>query len=222
MPFLSIYKKHLNLTHTQTYSLFFLRCVCTRLPGHKSFSGMDECLQPIHHPPYPPPLPLFLYQPAVTLTTDGPLSLSFLFFPPPQKSFSCHFSFFSLPSALLALLVRLTMCMFVSVHAHIVTSPSPLQPPIVQTYLPLFLSCPPFLLAPLHVPLHLSLSLLCTVGTRVAPSEWAVKRPYKKPQHGKERVMMKFNCSSWCTWGLALCVCGYMTMCVSCMYVCVR
>lgn len=73
-------------THTHTYSPFFLRCVCTQLPGRKSFSGIDECLQPIHHPPYPPPSPLFLYQPAVTLTTDGPLSRSpslpsFLFSP---------------------------------------------------------------------------------------------------------------------------------------------
>lgn len=86
------------LTHTYTYSPFFLRCVCTRLPGRKSFSGMDECLQPIHHPPYPPPSPLFLYQPAVTLTTGGPLSPS----PPsallslfPPTSLSCAISPFS-------------------------------------------------------------------------------------------------------------------------------
>lgn len=94
-----------HTTHTHKYCPFFLRCVCTRLLGHKSFSGMDECLQTIHHPPYPPPSPLFLYQPAVTLTTDGPslslstpLFLSFL----PYKSFLCHFSFFSLPSAYFA------------------------------------------------------------------------------------------------------------------------
>lgn len=128
-----------------------------------------------------PPLPPFL----------------FLF---PHKSFLCHFSFFSLPSAPLALLVRLTVCMLVGVHARFPTSP---PPPSYPTRADLF---PPPPALPLHVPLHLSISLLCTIGTRVAPSERPVKRPYKKPQHTEERVMMKFNCSSWCTWGLALCV----------------
>lgn len=87
----------------------------------------------------------------------------------------------------------------------------------------LFLSRPPLLSSPLHVPLHLSISLLCAIGTGVAPSERAVKRPYKKPQHGKERVMMKFNCSSWCTWGLALYVCVwiYEHVCVVYVFVCV-
>lgn len=66
----------------------------------------------------------------------------------------------------------------------------------------------------------LHLSLLCTIGTGVAPSEWAVKMPYKKPQHTEERVMMKFNCSFWCTWGLALCVCRYTSMCRAYVSVC--
>lgn len=128
------------LTHTYTYSPFFLRCVCTRLPGRKSFSGMDECLQPIHHPPYPPPSPLFLYQPAVTLTTGGPLSPSppsaLLSLFPPHKSFLCHFSFFLVPSALLALLVRLTVRMFVGVHARFLAS---------STFFPLSYRSPPAL-----------------------------------------------------------------------------
>lgn len=192
-------------THTHKYCPFFLRCVCTRLLGHKSFSGMDECLQPIHHPPYPPPSPLFLYQPAVTLTTDGPSSPpSFLFFP---TSLFCAISLFS-RSPVLTLLVGLTLCMLVGVHARFPTSPP---------HLPVSSSS-------LHVPRHLSISLLCTIGTGVAPSERPVKRPYKKPQHVEERVMMKFNCSSWCTCGLALYMCAqiYEHVRVVFVFVCVQ
>ncbi len=107
-------------TYTQTYGPFFLGCVCTRLPGRKSFSGMDECLQLIHHPPYPPPSPLFLYQPAVTLTTDGPLSLLLPFFLFSLTSLSWAISLFS--RSPVPYLLCLFTCMFVGIHAHFLTS----------------------------------------------------------------------------------------------------
>lgn len=78
-------------------SPFFPWRVWTPLCGHKSFSWMDECLQPIHHIPYP--APLFLYQAAVKLTADGPhspLLHSLLFALHPSVFFLI--SFFSFPS----------------------------------------------------------------------------------------------------------------------------
>lgn len=55
---------------------------------------------------------------------------------PPHKSFLCHFSFFLVPSALLALLVRLTVRMFVGVHARFLAS---------STFFPLSYRSPPAL-----------------------------------------------------------------------------
>lgn len=141
-------------THTHTSRPFFLRCVCTRLPGRKSFSGMDECLQPIHHPPYPPPSPLFLYQPAVTLTTDGPSfslpfsTLSSLFSP---TSLSCAISFFShspVPRSLW--LAQLTACTLLGVHARIFHCPTLLL--LLLPFTPLFSTCPSssIYLTPVH------------------------------------------------------------------------
>lgn len=96
-------------THTQP---IISKCVCTRLPAHKSFSGMDECIQPIHHLPYPLPLPLFLYQAAVTWQL---MALS-------RRKISLYFSFFSLPSASLALHLHLTVYTLVEIHVHFLTS----------------------------------------------------------------------------------------------------
>lgn len=147
----------------------------------------------------------------------------------PLQVFLFHFSFFSLPSALLALLVCLTVGMFVGVHTHFFLILLPLPPSVAQIsflHLPPSFAALPSHLPRLHIPLHLSISLPCTIGTKVAPSEWAIKRPYKKPQHREERVMMKFNCSSWYTWGLAQCVwiCGYMRadVCTVHVFVCVQ
>lgn len=153
-----------HLTHT--YSPFFLRCVCTRLPGRKSFSGMDECLQPIHHPPYPPPSPLFLYQPAVTLTTDGPLSrllCSFPFFSPPQVFLAISLFSRSPVPYLLCLYTWQRACLWAFVHAfspphlHLLLSPSsidlpaltppPLPSPLV---IPSLSSSPSIYLSPVH------------------------------------------------------------------------
>lgn len=151
------------------------------------------------------------------------LSLApFLLFSP-HKSFSCHFSFFSLPSALLALLVCLTLCMLLGVHARFLTSSPP--PPSSPAHTDLLPPPPALRLPPSPIVFPSprpfpSISLLCTIGTRVAPSERPVKRPYKKPQHGEERVMMKFNCSSWCTWGLALYVYVDIWACVCHACVC--
>lgn len=73
----------------QLRALFFFSRnlgVCTQFLLCKSFSWMDERPQPIHHRPYPPPSPLFLYHLAVNLTSDVqvscvsyPLSLSLSF-----------------------------------------------------------------------------------------------------------------------------------------------
>lgn len=112
--------------------------------------------------------------------------------------------------------------MFVAVHARFfLTSVSP--PLQHRSCFSTFHSSHPALPSFIWLPscLSPSISLLCTIGTRVAPSERAVKRPYKKLQHREERVMMKFNCSSWCTWGLAhnthahsVLMCGYLRLCV--------
>lgn len=126
---------HLPDTHTHTrvctYSLFFLRCVCTRLPGCKSFSGMDECLQPIHHPPYPPPSPLFLYQSVVTLSTDAPLSVflssSLPSFPPSQVCPGPVFCFFPMCPTCCARTPHARM--LVGVHARLLSFPPPALPP---------------------------------------------------------------------------------------------
>lgn len=48
--------------------------VCAQFLGCKPFSWMDEGPKLIHHRSYPPSWLLFLYHPAVKLTSDVPIS----------------------------------------------------------------------------------------------------------------------------------------------------
>lgn len=162
---------------------------------------------------------------ALSLRLPYSLPFSFTLYPPP--SLFVPFFFFLTPQC-----PTCFACMSDSGHvcgcSYTLLSHPPTSTSICST--DLFPPPPPLLrlshLPRLHIPLHLSISLPCTIGTKVAPSERAIKRPYKKPQHREERVMMKFNCSSWYTWGLAQCVwiCGYMRadVCTVHVFVCVQ
>lgn len=98
--------------------------------------------------------------------------------PPPTsstKSFSCHFSFFSLPSALLALHARLKMCILCT-HSH---------PPTFSSFLPAhtdFLlptrSLSPAL--PSSLTLSTSLSIYLSLSCALLGPEWHLRADRKK------------------------------------------
>ena len=85
---------------------------------------------------------------------------------PPHKSFLCHFSFFLVPSALLALLVCLTVCMFVGVHARFLAS-STFFAPLIQIS-----SCSSSLTLLYRLPLSTSLSIYLSLSCAPLGPEW--------------------------------------------------
>lgn len=82
----------------------------------------------------------------------------------PLQVFLFHFSFFSLPSALLALLVCLTVGMFVGVHTHFFLVLPPLPPSVAQ-------------ISFLHPP------LLCRPPLSSSPSPYPSSSIYLSPVH---------------------------------------
>lgn len=175
-------------THTHTVLSFLDVSVHDSLAANPSVGWMSVSspfiIRLIRHPRHCFYISQQSHWQLVALFPPLPLPRSFPYSPP--TSLSCAISPFSwsLVPYLLCLYAWQCACLWAFMH---VFSPPPPSSPSHTDLLPLFLSHPPLSSSSLHVPLHLSISLLCTIGTGVAPSERPVKRPYKKPQHERRK-----------------------------------